>query len=63
MTYFKKPDYFKMKTFEDDSLINKNHEFNLVFGTKKLTNISKSKNNDTVVTLKNVFENISSDCK
>lgn len=59
MTYLKKPDYFKLKTFEGQSL-NKDHEFNLVFGTKKSLRISNSRNLDSVNTSQEIFENISS---
>ncbi|CAI6357730.1 unnamed protein product [Macrosiphum euphorbiae] len=59
VTYLKKPDYFKMKTFEDQSLTNKNEEFNLVFGTKKSSRISKSRVNNVVTVPADVFNNIS----
>uniref|UniRef100_A0A2S2NL98 Uncharacterized protein n=1 Tax=Schizaphis graminum TaxID=13262 RepID=A0A2S2NL98_SCHGA len=59
VTYFKKPDYFKMKTFEDQTLADKNQEFNLVFGTKKSSRISKSRVNNSVDVPTDVFENIS----
>jgi hypothetical protein len=61
--YLKKPDYFKTKTFEDDSLTDKNHEFNKVFGTRKSIRMSKSRINDTVDSKTDVFDNISSSCK
>lgn len=61
--FLKKPDYFKMKTFEDNSLTDKNHEFNKVFGTRKSTRMSKSRLNDTVDSTTNVFDIISSTCK
>lgn len=61
--YFKKPDYFKMKTFEDDSLTDKNYEFNKVFGTRKSSRMLKSRNNDTIDSKSNVFDNITSSCK
>lgn len=63
MTYLKKPDYFKMKTFEDESLTDKNHEFNIVFRTKKSSNVSKSKSNVAVATSIDVFDNISCNCE
>lgn len=59
VTYLKKPDYFKMKTFEDQSLIDKNQELSSVFGTKKASRISKSRVNNAVGVSANVFDNIS----
>lgn len=62
MTYLKKPDYFKMKTFEDQTLTDKNLEFNSVFGTKKSSRVSKSRVNNAVDVSTDVFENISCSC-
>lgn len=59
VTYLKKPDYFKMKTFEDQTLTDKNEEFDSVFGTKKSARISKSKVNDVVDVSTDVLNNIS----
>lgn len=59
VTYLKKPDYFKLKTFEGQSKIN-NQTFNLAFGTKKSQRISNSIDNDVVNHSINIFENISS---
>lgn len=62
VTYFKKPDYFKLKTFEQSnlSLTDKEHAFNVVFGTKKISRLSKSKNKEVVVAKETIFNNISS---
>lgn len=62
VTYLKKPDYFKMKTFEDESLGDKSQELSLVFGTKKATRISKSKTNNAIDVPTDVFNNISFSC-
>jgi len=62
VTYLKKPDYFKMKTFEDQTLTDKNLEFNSVFGTKKSSRVSKSRVNNAVDVSPDVFENISCSC-
>jgi len=43
-------------------LADKNQEFNLVFGTKKSSRISKSKVNNTIEVPTDVFENISFSC-
>ncbi|KAE9543874.1 hypothetical protein AGLY_001852 [Aphis glycines] len=59
VTYLKKPDYFKMKTFKDQSLTDKNQELSAVFGTKKASRISKSRVNNAVNVSENVFDNIS----
>lgn len=61
VTYFKKPDYFKMKTFEQNNLlIDKDHQFNVIFGTKKLSRVSKARNKEDAVAKETVFNNISS---
>lgn len=62
ITYLKKPDYYKLKTFEDQSMTNKDQEFNSVFGTKKLSRMSKLRSSQTVDVTKNIFDNISSSC-
>jgi len=62
VTYLKKPDYFKMKTFEDQTLSDKNQEFNSVFGTKKSSRISRSRVNNAVDVPTDVFNNISCSC-
>ncbi|XP_015375610.1 PREDICTED: uncharacterized protein LOC107170101 isoform X2 [Diuraphis noxia] len=59
VTYLKKPDYFKMKTFEDQTLTDKSLEFNSVFGTKKSSRVSRSKVDNVVDVSTDVFENIS----
>jgi len=51
-----------MKTFEDQSLTDKNQELNVVFGTKKALRISKSRVNNAVGVSTNVFDNISFSC-
>lgn len=51
-----------MKTFEDEALTDKNQEFNLVFGTKKSTRISRSRVNNAVDVPTDVFNNISCSC-
>lgn len=61
VTYLKKPDYLKLKTYEDQSL-DKDHEFNMVFGTKKAARISKSKTNDAIDISSDLLNNISTSC-
>lgn len=51
-----------MKTFEDQSLTDKNQELSTVFGTKKASRISKSRVNNAVGVSANVFDNISFSC-
>lgn len=63
MTYFKKPDYFKLKTFEQSNLssnYDKERQFNAVFGSKRSKRMSNARNKDNVVTTETVFKNISS---
>lgn len=62
VTYLKKPDYFKMKTLEGQSLLHKEEEFASVFGTKKLSRISKSRKDESIVSSTDIFENISASC-
>lgn len=59
--FLKRPDYLKIKTFENQSQ-NKNEEFNTVFGTKKSIRISKSKIHNEVSVSSNIFSNISTNC-
>jgi len=48
-----------MKTYEDPA-VQQNQEFNEIFGTKKLTRISKSKANDDAINVStDIFTNIS----
>jgi len=62
VTYLKKPDYFKLKTYEGLSLLDKNQEFNMVFGTRKSSRISKSITNDMIDISSDVLNNISTSC-
>lgn len=59
VTYFKKPDYLKPKTYEEKKVINKDSEFNKVFGTKKSLRYFNSKNNEIINTSTNILNNIS----
>lgn len=51
-----------MKTYNEQSVVDKNLEFNLVFGTKKAARLSKSRTNDTINVSTDIFENIISPC-
>lgn len=62
MTYLKKPDYYKLKTYDDPSLSTTNFDFNTVFRTKKAARIAKSKINDEVNISSDVLNNISVSC-
>lgn len=62
VTYLKKPDDLKMKTYNDQSVIDKNLEFNMVFGTKKAVRLTKSRTNDTFNASTDIFENITPSC-
>lgn len=59
MTYFKKPDYLKTKSYQDNPSLLADEAFNAMFGTKKSTRISKSRTNDAVEASADVFNNIS----
>lgn len=59
MTYFKKPDYYKVKTYEANPSMIANEEFNSVFGTKKSLRASKSRTSNAVDVSTDVFDNIS----
>ncbi|VVC36554.1 Hypothetical protein CINCED_3A022368 [Cinara cedri] len=61
VTYFKKPDYFKLKTFEENNLSkDKDQEFNVTFGTKRSSRMSKAKSKEAVTATETIFDNISS---
>lgn len=62
VTYLKKPDYFKMKTLEGQTLLEKEDEFASVFGTKKSSRISKSRKEESIVSSTDVIENITASC-
>jgi len=61
-TFFKKPDYLKRGTIESQS-VNKNDEFNLVFGTKKSSRAYKSRINNEINVTTEIFKNISSNAE
>lgn len=62
VTYLKKPDYFKMKTLEGQTLLDKEDEFVTVFGTKKSSRISKSRKDESIISSTDVIENITASC-